>query len=109
MASKPKAKPHQHPVVITANLLRNGRAVWLKDAGEWTDALEFAAIFEGEPRIAKALETALDAERHQLVVAPYEVEVIVGAGGPSPISQRERIRAVGPSVRADLVRPPHAA
>jgi hypothetical protein len=39
------------------------------------------------------------------VVGPYAFEVTLGDTGPQAISQRERIRARGPSVRPDLARP----
>jgi hypothetical protein len=50
------------------------------------------------------LEFGAEAERQRIVVGAYPVIVARSAEGPVPLSVRERIRAVGPTVRMDLAR-----
>ena len=38
----------------------------------------------------------------RIVVDPYEIEVDTGTGSPVPVRFREKIRALGPTVRLDL-------
>jgi hypothetical protein len=91
------------PHVVTANRLTDGAIVWLTAGDRWDAEVSQSAVFEG-PALAAALSAAAESERRQVVVAPYEVAVTLSPKGPVPVSRREQIRAVGPSVRPDLLR-----
>ncbi|SMH59956.1 DUF2849 domain-containing protein [Azospirillum agricola] len=95
---------------ITANRLRDGVVVFLgpdwnaggEVATAWVESFADAALFPA----AKA-ETALAAakpraEREQFGVDIYAFDVETENGVPVPVKMRERIRALGPSVRLDL-------
>ena len=86
---------------ITANRLRDGAVVWLGPRNGWVERVEAAMAFEGAALDA-ALAAAQEAERANLIVGAYAFEVEVRDGVPVPLRYRERVRALGPSVRTDL-------
>ena len=91
--------------VITANSLRGGQVVWL-GAGDplgdgWRERIEQAAVVPNDA-IAGALERAATAEAARIVIGVYGVEIDPDSPTPVPVTERERIRAAGPSVRTDL-------
>lgn len=87
------------PVVLTANDLLDGDAVWWTGSG-WSRALAAAAVFADEAEAAAAEARATGA-----VVGLYRVEVVPGPV-PVPALRRERIRAEGrPSF--DYLAPAH--
>jgi hypothetical protein len=45
------------------------------------------------------LEAALLAEKNNVVIDPYLIEVEVNGAGPKPVEYREYIRAFGPTVK----------
>lgn len=75
------------PVVLTANDLIEGDAVWWTGCG-WSRDVSEAAVFAAEPEAAAA-EAALAASGLE-VVGLYRVEV---GPGPFPLLRREQIRA----------------
>jgi sulfite reductase (NADPH) hemoprotein beta-component len=80
------------PKVLTANDLVEGDAVFLGAEG-WGRAVAAARV-AATPEEAAALEAeGAAAERANLVVGPYLVEVSLEGGAPEPIARRERIRA----------------
>ncbi len=88
--------------VLTANRLRDGDVVYLMAGGAWSDWLEDADLAE-TPEAEAALAALGDqAVERRLVVDPYLMAVTRVDGGFGPVSQREIIRARGPSVRLDL-------
>lgn len=100
MSAPAKTRPATAPVVLTANRLRDGRVVWLAPGGAWSEHVTEAEVFPPEAA-ATGLATAQAAERERIVVGAYAVEVSVTAGIPTPLKFRERLRATGPSVRAE--------
>ncbi|WP_448190825.1 DUF2849 domain-containing protein [Azospirillum sp. sgz301742] len=86
---------------ITANRLRDGAVVWLGPQNDWVERIEAAAAYE-DARAAQALVIAQEDEARNIVVAIYTLEVELADGAPVPLRTKERIRALGPSVRADL-------
>ena len=100
MSSPAKAKPATAPMVFTANRLRDGRVVWLAEAGAWADTVAEARVFP-PAEAAAGLALAQQAERAQQVVGAYGIEVALQAGQPVPVKFRERLRAQGPSVDAE--------
>ena len=87
------------PVVFTANRLRDGRAVWLAPGDRWSETIADAELYEGEAIEAARVRAEAWAKR-QVVVGPYDIAVEPGAV-PTPVTMRERIRALGPSVGPD--------
>ena len=93
-------------IAITANRLRDGVVVFLAaDSGAdsgWVESFADAGLFA--PKEAEAILAAAKskAEREQYGVDIYAFEVETHNGVPVPVKARERIRALGPSVRLDL-------
>lgn len=87
--------------VVTATRLRDGSILWLGQGRVWHERFGHAhAMPEAdlEPELAfGAAEVAA-----QRVIGVYKVEVEEQDGQITPTTTRERIRAVGPSVRPDL-------
>jgi hypothetical protein len=84
--------------VITANDLRDGDVVfWSK--GGWVDQVAEAELF---PDAASA-DAVVEAAKTQVtrINDPYRVDVILEDGFPVPVSYRERVRALGPTIHPD--------
>ena len=88
--------------VVTANRLDDGDVVYLTATGEWSAWLDDSGPAETPEEEAALLESAEQAVRGRLVVDPYLMPVEHDEGRLRPLSQREIIRAAGPSVRLDL-------
>ena len=88
--------------IVTANRLGDGKVVYLAQSGEWSERLTAGRAAEGKAEEAALLAVAAKAEEELLVVASYLMPVDEVDGGLKPLSQRERIRAIGPSVRSDF-------
>ncbi|HYH38139.1 MAG TPA: DUF2849 domain-containing protein [Azospirillum sp.] len=86
---------------ITANRLRDGAVVWLGQKGDWVERIDAAATHD-EAGAAAALAQAQQDEVRNLVVGIYTLDVEIVDGAPAPLRTKERIRALGPSVRADV-------
>lgn len=80
--------------VITANRLRDGRAVYLTAKQTFSESLLEAIALESDGDIAAALSFAETQER--IICDPYVMKVRAEAGTLAPISAREHIRATGP-------------
>ncbi len=89
-------------MVVTANRLSDGRVVYLDPRGGWSDRPDQARVAQGAAAGAELLAVAERPEHAVQVVAPYLMEVVEQDGAPRPLSNREVIRAKGPSVRPDL-------
>ena len=90
--------------ILTGNDLATGDVIWWTGS-DWsrhvTEAVDVAA--QGE-----AIAAREDAARR--VNAPYVIDATASPDGPRPAHIKDRIRAAGPTVRADLgVRPLDAA
>ena len=84
--------------VLTANRLGDGAVVYRDAAGNWVGRLADAAV-AGDEAAERALLAAGEADLAQgLIVGPYLKPVARGTAAPAPVSQRERIRAAGPTV-----------
>lgn len=83
------------PAVITANDLRMGHCVWMRDGG-WTADPREAQLFEDEAIADLALLDAI--AQAGVVVGAYLVEAKRGADGrPEPAHFREAFRRSGPT------------
>jgi hypothetical protein len=84
--------------VMTANLLRDGDVVYLTAAGAWSLWLREAWVARDQGSEADLEAGAKQAERDQVVIGPYLMDVAESEAGPQPIGTREKIRAKGPTV-----------
>lgn len=88
--------------LITANRLRDGIAVFMTKAGSWSEEID-EAVLALEPEAAKALEArAREDEKKTIVTGSYLVEAERRGGRIRASHIRERMRALGPTVRTDL-------
>lgn len=102
----------QHPKlnVMTANRLSDGAVVYLTRDDRWTEVFADAYAAAGASEIARSEAAAATAVRDRAVVGPYLVAVSVAPDGSlRPLGQRERIRAIGPTVGTDLTSSPIAS
>ena len=86
---------------VTANRLIDGVVVYLSSSGKWSESLADAA-FGDEETAQKLLAQSEASAAKQEVVEPYLFEITAEGSTPRPVSQREHIRAKGPTVRLDL-------
>jgi len=84
---------------VTANRLIDGEVVFWSPQG-WADQFADAAFFPSADEAALVVEAAK--ARPIDVVDPYRIDIFEGAGGPAPVSYRERVRALGPTIHPDL-------
>ena len=101
MSTKAKGRTATSPVVITANRLSDGQVVWLGTGNAWMESLLQARVVAGDAA-AEALAAGQAAERAQLVVGVYAADVALTPQGVRALSQKERIRAGGPSTVTPL-------
>jgi hypothetical protein len=87
---------------ITANRLRDGRVVFLRPEGGWSERVTEARIAADEATAQAMTAAAEGAVAAREVVGPYLIEVIEAGGGPRPARLKERIRAGGPTVPSDF-------
>ena len=86
------------PRILTGNRLETGDVLWWNGTG-WSTQIKDAAPIgdEGEALLASLIA----AER---INDPVLIDVTGTPGSFVPTTTRERVRASGPSVRADLAR-----
>ena len=90
--------------LVSGNDLADGRVIW------WTGSGWSAAIGDAVDAGAEAEAIAAREEAALRVNAPLIVEAEAGADSPRPAHIKDRVRAIGPSVRLDLsLRPADAA
>jgi len=87
--------------VLTANRLIDGDVVYWR-SGQWVEALGAAQVLAAEAEGETALAEARAFVANNTVVNPYLFDVRQTADGIVPVKEREIIRAMGPSVHADL-------
>jgi hypothetical protein len=88
--------------IFNANDIMSGRVVYLTKDGGWSERIADAVTFEtpeDEARLKEVAEAAFEARK---VVDVIPIEVSVENGAIRPLVYRERVRALGPSVRTDL-------
>lgn len=88
--------------VVTANRLTDGVVVYLDPAGGWSERAEQGQLATSEDQAEALMAVAAAAVVRREVVAPYLIEVSDAGGRLAPVRLRERIRAMGPTVRLDL-------
>jgi hypothetical protein len=84
---------------LTANRLSDGIVVFRSKQG-WVERFPDAELFT-DPAPA---ETALAAAKAlpQALVDPYLIDIRLDGGQPVPVSYRERVRALGPTIHPDM-------
>ena len=88
---------------ITGNRLRDGAVVFYNDEAGWVEGLRDASLYEDKATAETTLASAkAEAEKERLAVDIYVFEVMVADGKRVPVTIRERIRSLGPTVRIDL-------
>ena len=86
--------------ILTGNDLKSGAVTWWTGS-DWSLHIEDAVDASDEAEaIAAAEETA------RRVNVPYVVEAEMANGAPRPNHIKDRIRALGPTVRPDLTLKP---
>ncbi len=85
--------------LLSGNCLASGAVVWWAGDG-WSRHVE-EAVDVGD----RAAALLAQEEAAQRVTGGYLVDAEVTAGGPRPAHIKDRIRAVGPTVRPDLCLP----
>jgi hypothetical protein len=88
---------------VTANRLVDGLVVYLGAENRWVDAIEDALSVVGKEEGAALLASVEPDVEACRIVGPYLIDVVAGPDGRlQGTSERERIRALGPTVRLDL-------
>ena len=84
---------------VTGNRLSDGEVMFWGEGG-WRERLAQATLFAEAP----AADTALDAAKADptVIVDPYLIDVRLDGAFPVPISFRERVRALGPTIHPDM-------
>ncbi|WBH17070.1 DUF2849 domain-containing protein [Sphingomonas radiodurans] len=86
--------------LLTGNDLATGDVTWWTGTG-WSRHVEDAAdVGDKGEGLAKAEEGA------RRVNVPYVIDAVATADGPRPAHIKDRIRALGPTVRPDLTLKP---
>ncbi len=88
--------------ILTANRLHDGEVVYLAPAGGWSECFADALVATDKDDQASLEARGLADEKAMVVVGAYLMPVALDDGIPCPTSQREIIRAKGPSIRTDL-------
>lgn len=91
--------------LITANRLKDGEVVYLTAGGSWSGSLSDARFLADETLQDRLLRIAEQDVAGQIVVGPYLMDAETENASIQPVSQRERIRANGPTVRASFQQP----
>lgn len=86
--------------LLTGNDLPTGDVIWWTGAG-WSRHVEDAADVGGEGESVAQIE-----EGARRVNGPYIVDATATPGGPRPAHIKDRVRALGPTVRPDLTLKP---
>jgi hypothetical protein len=81
--------------VVTASFTESGAPAYLTSHGDWSSDLQHAHVIDSEERANEILGAALTQER--LVSDPYTIMINRQEGRSQPLSQREAIRAAGPT------------
>ena len=90
--------------IATGNRLRDGVVVYFDPQGGWTTEVSQARIAR-TPDEEAALQAALDAAvKGNFLIDAAVIDTVANESKPARL--RERIRAVGPTVRPDLARRP---
>ena len=85
-------------MVLTANRLSDGIAVWYTAKGTWSESIQESEVTKDAARIAELEAIGKKAFADNQVLDVNMVEVAVASGVITPLRMREKIRAAGPSI-----------
>ena len=88
--------------IIVANRLTDGVVVFLDPSGAWVDTPEQAAIAAAAEDRAHLEALAAQGLASQTIAGWEFTEVALLAGTPEIVKNKQRIQALGPTVRPDL-------
>jgi hypothetical protein len=88
--------------MIIASRIGDGRVVYMGGPGAWVASIDAGRLIEDEADAERLLAAAKDDEAESLVIDPYLIEVEVDDAGRRPTSNREAIRAFGPSSGSEV-------
>ncbi len=86
--------------LLTGNDLKTGAVIWWTGE-DWSLHVADAADVTGEEDVIAAREEAA-----RRVNVPYAIDAEMHAGVPRPAHIKDRVRALGPTVRGDLTLKP---
>lgn len=86
--------------LLTGNDLPSGEVVWWTGEGWSRHVAEAVDVGDHGEQIARTEEAA------QRVNVPYLIDAETGPDGPRPAHIKDRVRALGPTVRPDLTLKP---
>ena len=89
------------PLILSANALLDGDVVY-RTADGWSTRLADAVVALDETAASRLEAAQVLAEILGDPIGPALVAVALDSGGVVPVHYRERIRALGPTVRPDL-------
>jgi len=84
--------------IVTANRLRDGEVVYMTSSGDWSEDLTDSVVAQSSEEADGLLDQAVTPSQELVVVGPYLADVEVEGGIVVALSQREIIRATGPTV-----------
>ena len=82
--------------ILTGNDLRTGAVIWWTGS-DWSHHVADSTDVGSQGEAIAAAENAA-----RRVVGPYVIDAAIAADGVRPAHIKERIRALGPTVRLDL-------
>ncbi len=90
--------------ILTGNRLRNGETVYYTGGGDWSVYVAQAKVAETQEEADSLTKIGAAAYAANLIIDVAVIDVDEGHG-VRPTQIREKIRAQGPTVRADLNKP----
>ena len=84
--------------IVTANRLLDGEVVYMTSSGDWSEDLTDSVVAQDTEDADDLLSKATTASQELVIVGPYLADVDMSEGKVVALSQREIIRATGPTV-----------
>lgn len=90
--------------IITANSLNAGDVVYLDAQHKWTTKLSDSLLLEDDQEADELLAKVSARAEELVVVGPYLMEIDITNNTFVPLSQREIIRAKGPTIHPQFAK-----
>jgi hypothetical protein len=88
------------PKMIIASRLQDGLVAFMDAAGDWVVSIDSGLLIEDDAEAERLLAVAGEHVADNRIVDPYLIDVTVESDRRRPSSNREAIRAFGPTVEA---------
>jgi hypothetical protein len=85
-------------MVLTANRLDDGEVVFFGDGG-WVEHITAASLYDPDSGAAALAQAEA---QPTVVISPYLIDVTPTEDVPVPVSYRERVRALGPTIHPEM-------